>query len=74
MREFECLQVCIVNISLGSGVVEENIMDVFLDVMVPELNTKRDELSAERSRYEFYVYFGIVDWPSPRKNCTLTGA
>lgn len=43
-------QVNIVNISLGQSVIEDNVMDMFLDVNVTDLNSKRDELSDERTK------------------------
>ncbi|KAI6215163.1 Dynein heavy chain at 62B [Aphelenchoides besseyi] len=47
---FKNFKVCVVNISLGQSVIEENVMDLFLDVNVTELNSKRDELSTERAK------------------------
>lgn len=45
------LQLCVVNISLGRSVIQENVMDLFLGENVGELTERRDLLSDERTQF-----------------------
>uniref|UniRef100_A0A1I7RZM0 DNA-directed DNA polymerase n=1 Tax=Bursaphelenchus xylophilus TaxID=6326 RepID=A0A1I7RZM0_BURXY len=44
-------KVCVVNVSLGRNVIQENVMNLFLSVNVAEMTQKRDELSDEKTSF-----------------------